>query len=38
MGARAIGVDTAAVRKEQVALARASAERDRLTLGALVTA
>ena len=38
MGARAIGVDTAAVRKEQAALARASAERDRLTLGALVTA
>jgi integrase len=38
MGARAIGVDTAAVRKEQAALARVSAERERLTLGVLVTA
>jgi integrase len=38
MGARAIGVDTAAVRKEQAALARASAERDRLTLAVLVAA
>jgi integrase len=38
MGARARGVDTAAVRKEQAALARAAAERQRLSLGVLVTA
>jgi len=36
MGARARGIDTAAVRKEQAAARRAQAERERLTLGVLV--
>src|SRR5438874_3401872 len=36
MGARAIGVDTAVVRKETAAAARAKAARERLTVGALI--